>query len=54
MISERDARPEQSSLSEGMFWTFTEELRPIFEREGVKLRLRPRPDDVIEDWSPLP
>ena len=26
-----------------------EELLPIFEREGIKLRLEPHPDDFVED-----
>jgi myo-inositol catabolism protein IolH len=49
MNSEFNGRPEQASLSEAMFWRSLEELLPIFEKEGVELRLEPHPDDFIED-----
>ena len=49
MNSEFNGRPEQASLSEGMFWKSMEELLPVFEREGVELRLEPHPDDFVED-----
>ncbi len=49
MNSEFNGRPEQASLSEAMFWKSMEELVPIFEREGVHLRLEPHPDDFCED-----
>ena len=49
MNSEFNGRPEQSSLSEAMFWRSLEELLPVFEHEGVHLRLEPHPDDFIED-----
>ncbi|GAA0964757.1 sugar phosphate isomerase/epimerase [Acrocarpospora macrocephala] len=49
MNSEFNGRPEQASRSEGMFWRSMEELLPVFEREGVRLRLEPHPDDFIED-----
>ena len=49
MNSEFNGRPEQASLSEGRFWASMEELLPVFEREGVELRLEPHPDDFIED-----
>jgi myo-inositol catabolism protein IolH len=49
MNSEFNGRPEQASLSEAMFWRSLEELLPIFEKEGVGLRLEPHPDDFIED-----
>ncbi len=49
MNSEFNGRPEQSGISEGMFWKSLEELLPIFEREGVQLRLEPHPDDFVED-----
>jgi len=39
MNSEFNGRPEQASRSEAMFWKSLEELLPIFEREGVELRL---------------
>src|SRR5215216_6388135 len=49
MNSEFNGRPEQSSRSEGMFWRSMDELLPVFEREGVQLRLEPHPDDFVED-----
>ncbi|RVX40963.1 myo-inositol catabolism protein IolH [Nonomuraea polychroma] len=49
MNSEFNGRPEQASLSEAKFWKSMEELLPVFEREGVRLRLEPHPDDFVED-----
>jgi myo-inositol catabolism protein IolH len=49
MNSEFNGRPEQASLSEGQFWKSMEELLPIFEREGIHLKLEPHPDDFVED-----
>ncbi|HSK91642.1 MAG TPA: sugar phosphate isomerase/epimerase [Euzebyales bacterium] len=49
MNSEFNGRPEQASRSEAQFWRSMEELLPVFEREGVELRLEPHPDDFIED-----
>src|SRR4051795_1027966 len=49
MNSEFNGRPEQASRSEEMFWRSMEELLPVFEREGVELRLEPHPDDFVED-----
>src|SRR4029078_1102437 len=49
MNSEFNGRPEQASLSEGMFWKRVEGLRRVFESEGVELRLEPHPDDFVED-----
>jgi len=49
MNSEFNGRPEQASLSEAQFWRSMEELLPVFEREGVQLRLEPHPDDFVED-----
>ncbi len=49
MNSEFNGRPEQASLSEAQFWRSMEELLPIFEREGIQLRLEPHPDDFVED-----
>jgi myo-inositol catabolism protein IolH len=49
MNSEFNGRPEQASLSEAQFWKSMEELLPIFEREGIELRLEPHPDDFVED-----
>jgi myo-inositol catabolism protein IolH len=49
MNSEFNGRPEQASRSEAQFWKSMEELLPVFEREGVKLRLEPHPDDFVED-----
>ncbi|HET9522464.1 MAG TPA: sugar phosphate isomerase/epimerase family protein, partial [Candidatus Limnocylindrales bacterium] len=49
MNSEFNGRPEQASRSEAMFWKSMEELLPVFEREGIQLRLEPHPDDFVED-----
>jgi len=49
MNSEFNGRPEQASRSEAQFWRSMEELLPVFEREGVRLRLEPHPDDFVED-----
>jgi myo-inositol catabolism protein IolH len=49
MNSEFNGRPERASLSEGQFWRSMEELLPVFETEGVQLRLEPHPDDFVED-----
>jgi myo-inositol catabolism protein IolH len=49
MNSEFNGRPEAASRSEGQFWRSMEELLPVFEREGVQLRLEPHPDDFVED-----
>ena len=49
MNSEFNGRPEEPSRSELQFWRSLEELLPIFEREGIELRLEPHPDDFIED-----
>ncbi|MDP9396595.1 MAG: sugar phosphate isomerase/epimerase [Actinomycetota bacterium] len=49
MNSEFNGRLEKASRSEGQFWKSMEELLPVFEREGVQLRLEPHPDDFVED-----
>ncbi len=49
MNSEFNGRPEQASRSEAQFWRSMEELLPVFEREGMHLRLEPHPDDFVED-----
>jgi len=49
MNSEFNGRPEHASRSEAQFWKSMEELLPIFEREGIALRLEPHPDDFVED-----
>jgi myo-inositol catabolism protein IolH len=49
MNSEFNGRPEAAAASEAMFWRSMEELLPIFEREGLQLRLEPHPDDFVED-----
>src|SRR3982074_3392321 len=49
MNSEFNGRPERASVSESQFWRSMEELLPVFEREGIQLRLEPHPDDFIED-----
>jgi myo-inositol catabolism protein IolH len=49
MNSEFNGRPDAASVSESQFWRSMEELLPVFEREGIQLRLEPHPDDFIED-----
>ena len=49
MNSEFNGRPEQASRSEAQFWRSLEELLPVFEAEGVELRLEPHPNDFVED-----
>src|ERR671937_1407794 len=49
MNTEFNGRPERQPESEAQFWRSMEELLPIFEREGIQLRLEPHPDDFIED-----
>src|SRR5262245_23655140 len=49
MNSELSGRPEDPHRSESQLWRSLEELLPIFEREGIQLRLEPHPDDFIED-----
>lgn len=49
MNSEFNGRPEKAGASEAQFWKSMEELLPVFEREGVELRLEPHPDDFVED-----
>jgi len=49
MNSEFNGRPEAAAASEAQFWRSMEELLPVFEREGVQLRLEPHPDDFVED-----
>lgn len=49
MNSEFNGTHDQSARCEGMFWRSIEELLPVFEREGVQLRLEPHPYDFVED-----
>jgi len=49
MNSEFNGRPEAAATSEAQFWRSLEELLPIFEREGMQLRLEPHPDDFVEN-----
>lgn len=49
MNSEFNGRPEQASRSEAQWWRSMEELLPVFEAEGMALRLEPHPDDFVED-----
>src|SRR3954467_3945438 len=49
MNSEFNGRPGQASRSGAQFWRSMEELLPVFEREGMQLRLEPHPDDFVED-----
>lgn len=52
MNSEFNGRPEAPDESEALFWRSMEELLPVFEKEGVALRLEPHPDDFIEEAIP--
>jgi len=49
MNSEFNGRPEAAAASEAQFWRSMEELLPVFEREGMQLRLEPHPDDFVEN-----
>jgi myo-inositol catabolism protein IolH len=49
MNSEFNGRPEAPERSEAQFWRSMEELLPLFEREGISLRLEPHPDDFVEE-----
>jgi myo-inositol catabolism protein IolH len=49
MNSEFNGRPDDASRSEAQFWRSLDELLPIFEREGMQLRIEPHPDDFVED-----
>lgn len=49
MNSEFNGRPEAAAASEAQFWRSMEELLPVFEHEGLQLRLEPHPDDFVED-----
>jgi myo-inositol catabolism protein IolH len=49
MNSEFSGRPEAAAASEAQFWRSMEELLPVFEREGLELRLEPHPDDFVEE-----
>ena len=49
MNSEFNGTHDQPARCEGMFWRSMEELLPVFEREGVQLRLEPHPYDFVED-----
>ena len=49
MNSEFNGRPEAAETSEAKFWQSMAELLPVFEAEGIQLRLEPHPDDFVED-----
>jgi myo-inositol catabolism protein IolH len=49
MNSEFNGRPERAAESQARFWRSMDDLLPVFEREGVELRLEPHPDDFVED-----
>jgi myo-inositol catabolism protein IolH len=49
MVSEFNGANVDPFHSEGKFWKSMEELVPIFEREGVTLKLEPHPYDFVED-----
>ena len=43
------AAPRRAEESERAFFRSMEELVPIFEREGIDVRIDPHPDDFVED-----
>jgi myo-inositol catabolism protein IolH len=47
--TEFSGRPERAEESERAFFRSMEELVPIFEREGIDVRIDPHPDDFVED-----
>jgi myo-inositol catabolism protein IolH len=47
--TEFSGRPERAEESERCFFRSMEELVPIFEREGIDVRIDPHPDDFVED-----
>ena len=47
--TEFSGRPERPEESERAFFRSMEELVPIFEREGIDVRIDPHPDDFVED-----
>ena len=47
--TEFSGRPEKAEESERAFFRSMEELLPIFEREGLDVRIDPHPDDFVED-----
>ncbi|MGZ4762612.1 MAG: sugar phosphate isomerase/epimerase family protein, partial [Ilumatobacteraceae bacterium] len=47
--TEFSGRPERADESERAFFRSMEELVPIFEREGIDVRIDPHPDDFVED-----
>jgi myo-inositol catabolism protein IolH len=49
MNSEFNGSAHDAAASEDRFWRSMEDLLPLFEREGVQLRLEPHPDDFVED-----
>ncbi len=49
MNTEFSGRPEDPERSEACFYKSMEELLPIFEKEGIDVRIDPHPDDYCED-----
>ena len=47
--TEFSGRPERAEESERAFFRSMEELLPIFEREGIDVRIDSHPDDFVED-----
>lgn len=47
MNSEFNGRPEQAAASEAQCWRSLEELLPIFDREGMRVVLEPRPGPLL-------
>jgi myo-inositol catabolism protein IolH len=47
--TEFSGRPERAEESERAFFRSMQELLPIFEREGLDVRIDAHPDDFVED-----
>jgi myo-inositol catabolism protein IolH len=47
--TEFSGRPEEAEKSERAFYRSMEELLPLFESEGLQVRIDPHPDDFVED-----
>ncbi|MGZ5379544.1 MAG: sugar phosphate isomerase/epimerase family protein, partial [Mycobacterium sp.] len=47
--TEFSGRPQKPEESERAFFRSMEELVPIFERDGIDVRIDPHPDDFVED-----
>jgi myo-inositol catabolism protein IolH len=47
--SELAGSPETRRASESAFWRSLDELLPVFEQEGISVRLEAHPNDFVED-----